>query len=252
MCAPTISASGPPLIRPSQLFKHLRVEPRALVVFSPSQLRDVISCVPLVPNSTQSLGFSTLQSAERQGRRFTLAGPALGAPHAAMLMEVLIAFGARQLIGFGSCGSLTKAMRIGDVLIPEQALSDEGTSAHYPLRRRARTATTGIIRALRQAWSRHDRRYAVGKIWTTDAPFRETPEKMAKFQAKGAVAVDMEVSAFFQVGRFYQVEIGAVLVVSDELFALRWKRGYNSAVFKRSFREATEMVCDFLCQGAEP
>lgn len=248
MSAPSLPSSGLPLLRPSRLFKKLRVEPRVLVAFAPSQFREVLSHTSVVPHSTHQLGFSTLQTVERRGSCFTLAGPALGAPLAAMVMEVLVAFGAQQVIGFGPCGSLARALRIGDVLIPDQAFSDEGTSAHYPMPRRKCTPSLAVIQALKQMWSSRHTPYTRGKVWTTDAPFRETPEKMAAFTAKGAIAVDMELSAFFQVGRFYRMETGAVLVVSDELFSSCWKSGYTDPAFKQSFREATEMVCDFLCQ----
>jgi uridine phosphorylase len=246
MSTPPRSPSALPLIRPCQLFKNIRVEPQALVVFSPSHLSEVLTHVSLVSGLRQTLGFSTLQSVVREGRRFTLAGPALGAPLSAMVLEVLIAFGTRQVIGFGPCGSLTNTVRIGDVVIPTQAYSDEGTSAHYPMGAQANRPTPRIVQALQHTWSSQDKRYALGKVWTTDAPFRETPERIAKFRAKHAIAVEMELSALFRVGRFYDVETGAVLVVSDELFALRWNPGYNNKVFKRSFRDAAEMVCDFV------
>lgn len=249
MTKPSLPSFRIPLIRPSGVFKNLPVESWALMVFGPSQFREVLSHNSVVPHSTYPLGFSSLRTVRRGASRFILAGPALGAPLAAMVMEVLVACGVQKVIGFGPCGSLSPRANIGDVLIPNQAFSDEGTSAHYPMSRRTCTASPALTQALEQTWTQHHAPYTRAKIWTTDAPFRETPEKIARFLTKGAIAVDMELSAFFRVGCFYGVETGAVLVVSDELFSSPWKPGYTDPVFKRSFRNATEIVCDFLCRG---
>ena len=56
---------------------------------------------------------------------------------AVLTLEKLVALGARALIVYGWCGSLNASLRIGDVLLPTWAVSDEGTSAHYPVEGRA-------------------------------------------------------------------------------------------------------------------
>ena len=50
-----------------------------------------------------------------------------------------------------------------------------------------------------------------GPIWTTDAPYRETPLKIQQFQEAGVHAVDMEMAALFAVGDYRQCEVGALL-----------------------------------------
>lgn len=78
-------------------------------------------------------------------------------------------------------------------------------------------------------------------IWTTDAPYMETPEKIALFRDKGAVAVDMETSAFFS-SKKRGVAASAILVVSDELFTLKWKTGFR----EESFKQGRKSVCDLI------
>ena len=72
---------------------------------------------------------------------FFIAGPAVGAPMAVLALEKLIALGARRIIIFGWCGSLSNTLQIGDILLPTWAISNEGTSAHYPINSRPESHT---------------------------------------------------------------------------------------------------------------
>ncbi len=48
-----------------------------------------------------------------------------------MVMEKLIVLGARMVLLFGYCGSLQSDVRIGDLFVPTDAVSGEGTSQYY-------------------------------------------------------------------------------------------------------------------------
>ena len=88
----------------------------------------------------------------------------------------------------------------------------------------------------------HGRRLHRGPVWTTDAPFRETPAKVSDYQRRGALAVEMECSALFTVAAFRAVSAAALLVVSDELSSLTWRPGFRDPRFTRG-REA---ACDAI------
>ncbi|HSR13733.1 MAG TPA: hypothetical protein VLS90_19955, partial [Thermodesulfobacteriota bacterium] len=60
----------------------------------------------------------SMYSAERDGRRVSVFGTPLGCPQAALMLERLIAMGARKILAFGCCGSLQPGLRIGDLVIP--------------------------------------------------------------------------------------------------------------------------------------
>ena len=61
----------------------------------------------------------------------TVAGPYLGAPCAAMVLESLIAKGVSRVVVVGWCGGLADHLQVGDIVIPDGAISDEGTSRNY-------------------------------------------------------------------------------------------------------------------------
>jgi len=82
----------------------------------------------------------------------------------------------------------------------------------------------------------------LGRVWTTDAPYRETVEKVRKYQAEGLLAVEMEMSALFTVARFRKVELGGLMVISDELYDLTWRSGFESKTFHAAIRAGCEII----------
>jgi uridine phosphorylase len=175
-----------------------------------------------------------------------LAGPMVGSPYAAMVAETLIAWGARSLIFVGWCGAITATVAIGDLVLPTSALIDEGTSRHYLPEPRESSPSSALTRKISGGCAAEGVGVHVGAVWTTDAPYRETPDKLLAFQRRGALAVEMEVSALFSVAAFRRVEAAALLVVSDELSSLMWTPGFKDPRFTRG-REAACNIVGRLC-----
>ncbi len=49
----------------------------------------------------------------------SVAGPFVGSPYAAMMMESLIARGAKRILVLGWCGSLRPDIQVGDLIVPD-------------------------------------------------------------------------------------------------------------------------------------
>jgi nucleoside phosphorylase len=179
----------------------------------------------------------------------TMAGPFLGAPQAVLGMERLIALGAKRIWGYGWCGSLSPDLRIGDLLIPTAGISEEGTSRHYPIGERAMTTDPGLRDHLIQALSRRGEPYRQGPVWTTDAPYRETPSKVKAFGEQGVLAVEMEMSALMTLALYRNVRFAALLVVSDELFELKWRPGFRDPGLKKRMESAGDLLFDHIAKG---
>ncbi|MFZ0133198.1 MAG: nucleoside phosphorylase [Desulfobacterales bacterium] len=180
----------------------------------------------------------------------TLVGPMVGAPYAVMLLETLLAWGVRHFFFLGWCGAVSPALKTGDLLVPTAALIDEGTSVHYRDPGRLPPVSYPSPRAvdrIRQLLNGENGRLHAGAVWTTDAIFRETPAKIRHFQAEGALAVDMETSALFSAAGFRGVDLGALLVVSDELSSLHWRPGFKTEAFTTGRSRACEVI-EHLCR----
>ena len=69
----------------------------------------------------------------------------------------------------------------------------------------------------------------LGPSWTTDAPYRETAEEIAKYRADGILTVEMEASCLFTVARNVGAAAAAAFVVSDVLHGEQWEPHFGSA-----------------------
>ena len=176
-----------------------------------------------------------------------MVGPMIGAPYAVMILEKLVVLGAKKILFFGWCGSVQQGVRIADFVVPDRAVIGEGTSGYYSPNNEYPKPSYGITRAVGVSLQTCSIPFHKGPVWTTDAPYRETREKVLLLQSEGVLGVDMELSALFAAARFRQVEIGALLVVSDELGTLRWRPGFSSSKFNRSRKIAAEVI-PAICQ----
>lgn len=178
------------------------------------------------------------------GADFFVAGPAVGAPMAALCLESLIALGARRIIVYGWCGSLLEALRVGALFLPLSALSEEGTSRHYPHREEE---CDHLLEEALHAWLvHHGHAVRRGLLWTTDAPFRETREKISAYGAQGVWAVDMEYAALRAVAACRRVQLAALFMVSDELFRPVWRPAFTAESFRRASRQRLQELCTFF------
>ena len=108
-------------------------------------------------------------------------------------------------------------MAIGDIVVCDRAIRDEGTSHHYlppdTYAHASSAATARLVDALQATGTPH----SVGTSWTIDAPYRETIAEVRHYQAEGVLAVEMEAAALFAVAAYRGVEMGSLLTISDTL-----------------------------------
>jgi len=175
----------------------------------------------------------------------------MGAPAAVLLLERLIALGARWIAGVGSCGSLQPEITIGKIILPTGALIEEGTSAHYQGPSVKTTPNPALREAIRQQLLAKGIQPLEGRIWTTDAPFRETVDKVSSYQNEGILGVEMETSALMTVASFRRVFFASVLVVSDEIGSLRWKRGFKEPAYLEGLAKAARVAVEVLAKQAK-
>ena len=149
----------------------------------------------------------------------------IGAPAAAIAVEQLAARGTELLIGVGTAGALDERLTEGDLVVCSAALRDEGTSHHYAPAEPFAYPDPGLTARLRQALPTA----ACGPSWTTDAPYRETAEEVAKYRAEGILTVEMEASCLFTVAKALGVATAAAFVVSDVLHGEQWEPHFGSA-----------------------
>lgn len=228
------------VIQPRKGKNDPAIGPDALMVVIPQDL-DRLSKVEPMDGFDQGF-FKIFRAKEKTGGGLSLTGPFLGAPQAAMVMEKIIALGAKRICVFGWCGSLQPDLKIGDLVIPLRAIAEEGTSRHYPIGNRKPGTDQALNRILERGLEQEGLSFRKGTVWTTDAPYRETASKVKTYREKGALAVEMEMSALMTLAVYRCVKLSGLLVVSDELFDLNWHRGFSSPLFKKRCEQAGNLL----------
>ena len=125
--------------------------------------------------------------------------------------------GATKFIMFGSAGSLDRRATEGKYVIPTEAYRDEGMSYHY-------APPADYIRIqnadrLAELFSELGLPHVKGRIWTTDAFYRETRALTEARRAEGCIAVEMELAGVQAVCDFHGFELWDFLVTGDVLDA---------------------------------
>ena len=225
--------------------KEKSCEPVAIMACSEIDLGRFCRLTTEIPGSSRKVYNARLLEVLHEERAITLAGPIIGAPQAVLVLEKLIALGSRVILVFGCCGSLSSDLKIGEWLLPTSALSEEGTSKHYPMDSANYIPDPDLSARLLEYILQNGISVRSGPVWTTDAPLRETVGKVRAYGKEGILAVEMEMSALFHVAAYRKVQLVGLLVVSDELFTLKWRPGFRSAHFNRSRRHAIDALLGF-------
>ena len=144
------------------------------------------------------------------------------------VIEINWLTGATKFIMFGSAGSLNRAATAGKYVIPTEAYRDEGFSYHYaPPSDYIRIKNAPFLEAF---FREKGLPCVTGRVWTTDAFYRETREQVRARQQEGCIAVEMELAGVQALCDFHGFELYDFLVTGDVLDAPEYDRsGLHSA-----------------------
>ena len=148
--------------------------------------------------------------------------PGQGASLAAVTYERVLAAGCHTVVACGGAGSLVPSLELGHVVVVDSAVRDEGTSYHYLPPSREVRSDNAVVETLRELAQEASLSHTVGKVWTTDGFFRETPGKVAKRRNEGCIVVDAEASAMLAVAQFRGETFGQLLYAADDLSGSTW------------------------------
>jgi uridine phosphorylase len=166
-----------------------------------------------------------------------------GAPATILIMEELIACGARAFLGLGLAGSIQPEAPIGTFFIPTSCIREEGTSRHYLASDDGIRPARRLERALEKARVKKGVVAYTGQIWTTDAPYREMVMTIENYRLRDVLGVDMETSAMYALGVYRNVEVCNLLVVSDELWR-DWRPAFGRPELKEALKKAEGIVLE--------
>lgn len=143
-------------------------------------------------------------------------------------IEVLHAQGVKNVIIIGNCGVLDSKIDDCSIIIPTRGFRDEGTSYHYLSSSEMIDINTKYIDDFTKILSKYNFNYTKGYTWTTDAFYRETPQKIDYFKQRGAICVEMEGTAIAAVCQRLNIDYFTFYYAGDNLDGVEWdKRSLN-------------------------
>ncbi|MGD8455587.1 MAG: nucleoside phosphorylase [Anaerolineales bacterium] len=234
-------------IEPSKVIESRDVPEHCVICFFHEVIEKVVrehKAKILVENVWED-GPHPFYEIEHRGKRLAFFHPGIGSAMSTALFEEVIAFGVKKFIAGGGCGVLEKDIAVGNLIVVSAAVRDEGASYHYLPPSREVTAQAGVVDAIEETLQAQNIPYRVGKAWTTDAPYRETPKKIAKRREEGCLVVEMEAAGLMAVAQFRDVLFGQILYGGDSLGGDTWdRRGWRS---RDDVRENLFWLCADAC-----
>ena len=207
-------------------YKNIKLPRVAIGVFSRYLYQDVVEKFPsyavgelACANYRQKVYIIKYKDIE-----LTFFMAAIGGTRITVDMEDLKVSGVDTFIIFGNCGVLDKNIADCSIIVPVKGYRDEGASYHYidapeviPMNDKYKDLFIEILKE-------KGFNYTIGNTWTTDAPYRETKEKIDYYKKNGCVCVEMEGTAIAAVCDFLKTDYFTFYYAGDNLDSILWEQ----------------------------
>lgn len=219
----TFDPHSPEILTPAHIAQPVENCPEVFIATFKEQVLDLIrqNYAAEEISSMQAGGIQVpVYRFQYQGKWLGCYHTLLGGPASVGLLEEVRIKGAKKLLLFGSCGALDETLATGHIIIPSEAYRDEGTSYHYlPPSDYVEISTAPKLKAVLDGLGVPN---VMGRVWTTDAFYRETADNCRKRREDGCIAVEMECASMAAASRFRGVEFYQFLYAADCVGSTDW------------------------------
>jgi len=213
------------VINPGNLVPKIENMPEVAIACFSKNLFDKIvegaKCTILRQDCNTS-GIRTVYEIEYNDKRMALFNISVGSPAAVNDIEEIHEMGCNKFIIFGNCGVLDKNIDDCAIIIPNEAIRDEGTSYHYIEPAKTIKVNNKYMSEFKEILDNLGYEYTEGVTWTTDAFYRETRKKVESRVSMGAKCVEMECSALQAVADFRGFDLFMYFYAGDNLDLPEW------------------------------
>lgn len=165
----------------------------------------------------------------------------IGGPYAVLIAEQLKASGAELILGLTSAGRVSRSLPLPSLVVAREAVRDEGTSYHYIAPGESVESDTELVAALAHGVGSLGLPVSCGRVWTTDAPYRETQQQLDTHAAEGVLAVEMQAASLFAFSKATSMPVGVVALVSNAVDHM--EDPFNKGPYELGQRLIEAMCC---------
>lgn len=205
-------------LQPHLLIKKGDIAPYVLLPGDPGRIKRIVKLWDSGKEVKYNREFLTWTGTYK-GIPVSATSTGIGCPSAAIAVEELVNAGAETFIRIGTCGALKKEIRPGNLIVPDAALRQDGTTKEYVAKEYVAMADKEVFEALQKAAKELGMTYFTGINRTHDA-FYETTENFLslmqtdEYKQGRLVSSEMECSSVFTVASIRGKKSGAVLAVN--------------------------------------
>ncbi|EJQ9990133.1 TPA: nucleoside phosphorylase [Vibrio vulnificus] len=153
-----------------------------------------------------------LFNGEFQGKAITVCSTGIGAPSMIIAVEELKQCGAKYIIRVGSAGAMQPNIALGELIVAEGAVRDEGGSKAYIDAAYPAYASFSLLKGLDGYLQTQAVPYHMGVVRSHDSFYTDDEETLCQYwNKKGILGADMETSALLTVGRLRGLHVASVL-----------------------------------------
>ncbi|WP_457597575.1 purine-nucleoside phosphorylase [Hydrogenimonas sp.] len=169
----------------------------------------------LVTDVRNMLGFTGLY----RGRRVSVMGSGMGIPSASIYATELIKeYGVENIIRVGTCGAVSRDIKVLDVIIAMGACTDSKVNRmRFNGHDFAAICDYGLLRMADDAAQAKGIDVKVGNIYSADLFYTPQPEMFDLMEKLNILGVDMEAAGLYGVAAEFGARALTILTVSDHI-----------------------------------
>jgi len=183
------------------------------------------------------------------GNRVSVMGTGMGIPSASIYaFELITEYGVERLVRVGSCGAVSTAVAIRDVIVATGACTDSMVNrTRYAGWDFAAIADFGLARAAVDAAEQGGFAVKVGNVHSADLFYNPTPNAFDVMESMGVLAVEMEAAGLYGVAAEKGARALTICTVSDHI---RTGEATSSEERQTTFDDMVKITLDALERDA--
>ena len=199
-----------------QLQPHIRLDHHhgavcALLPGDPARLDRIRAFLTDVEELAYNREFRSLVGSF-QGVKVLAVSTGIGGASAGIALEELHILGLQNMIRIGSCGALQPQIRIGDLILANGAVRDDGASKTYIDPIFPAVPDSELLFACVSAAKAHKFRYHTGIARSHDSFYTDREAEIdAYWSRRGVLGADMETAALYTIGHLRGIRTMSIL-----------------------------------------
>jgi|GEM_PF-112237 len=136
----------------------------------------------------------------------------MGGPSTAIAVEELRRIGVESLLRIGSCGALQSGIAVGELLLVQAAVRDEGTSRAYVPEGYPAVSDAALLALCARSARRRGLKAHIGLVRSHDSFYIDGQEDVNRlWSGRGVLGSDMETAALLAVARLRRLRAMSIL-----------------------------------------